>query len=49
MKDPLAVYKLFSFVLGEQLAVYFGQYGQILGATNDNLNEGWSFNIVLDC
>lgn len=35
-------------VVGEDLASYLVEFGQILNASPDNLNGRWSFNIMLD-
>lgn len=33
---------------GEHLAAFFMKYGQISGATSDNLCGGWSIDIMID-
>lgn len=48
MKDLVSVFKVPPQVLGEHLAVYLVQFGQILSVTSDDLNGGWSFEIMLD-
>lgn len=44
----VAVYDDRSQDIGEHLAAYLGQYGQILGDNSDNLNGEWGFNIMID-
>lgn len=44
----VSVFKVPPQVLGKHLAVYLVQFGQILSVTSDNLNGGWSFEIMLD-
>lgn len=47
-KDPAAVFEIAPQVTGGNLAAFFMQYNQILGAISDKLNGGWSFDIMLD-
>lgn len=44
----VAVYEVPLHIIGENLAAYFSQYGQIRNSTSDNLKAGGIFGIMLD-
>ena len=47
-RTRVAVFEVPPQVIGEHLAAYLKRYGEILTASCDNLNGGWSFEIMLD-
>lgn len=42
---PISVYEVRPYNLGEYFPTYLVRYGQILNATSDDMNGGWSFGI----
>lgn len=47
-KEQVVVFEIPPHMLGEQLAAYLDQYVQIPSATPEDLNKGWSLEIMLD-
>lgn len=46
-KDQLSVFEVPPLGLGERLAAYLAGFGQILSASSNDLNWGWSFELML--